>query len=221
MDCCSTDIIEARFDDRYVKKKLAKYRKKGPKKTTSILAQAIAEQLRDGMTLLDIGGGIGDLQHLLLTRGISESINCEASSAFIEACMQEATVHGYADRITHIQGDFVELSKKVPKADIVTLDRVICCYPDMPELVQASLEKAGALYGIVIPSDIRLVKWVTSLYYNLRFLLQRNPFRVYVHPVGVIEELIQSFGFQRVFSQKSGTWLIFLFAQQVDNKPVI
>lgn len=216
MDCCSTDVIEARFDDHYVQKKLAKYRNKGPKKTTSILARVIAEHIEEGMTLLDIGGGIGDLQHLLLSQGVSTSIHCEASSAFIEACTQEATAHGYADRITNIHGDFAVVSRKVPKADIVTLDRVICCYPNMPELVQASLDKAGSLYGIVIPSDGQLVKWVTSLYYNLRFLLQRNPFRVYVHPVGVIEELIQSSGYQRVFSKKSGSWLIFLFAQKVE-----
>jgi 2-polyprenyl-3-methyl-5-hydroxy-6-metoxy-1,4-benzoquinol methylase len=136
VDCCSTDVIEARFDDHYVQKKLAKYRKKGPKKTTSILARVITEHLKEGMTLLDIGGGIGDLQHLLLSQGISNSINCEASRAFIEACTEEATAHGYADRITHIHGDFAVVSKKVPKADIVTLDRVICCYPNMPELVQ-------------------------------------------------------------------------------------
>lgn len=216
MDCCKSDVIESRFDDRYVQKKLAKYRKKGPKKTTSILSRVVAEHLCEGMTLLDIGGGIGDLQHLLLTQGVSTSINCEASSAFIEACMQEATRHGYADRITHVQGDFVEVSDRVPGADIVTLDRVICCYPDMPELVQASLEKAGSLYGIIIPSDGQLVKWVTSLYYNLRFLVQRNPFRVFVHPVEAIEELIRSSGYKRVFFQKSGSWLIFLYTQQVE-----
>jgi hypothetical protein len=75
----------------------------------------------------------------------------------------------------------------------------------MPELVHTSLEKAGSLYGIVIPSDSQLVKWVTSLYYNLRFLVQRNPFRVFVHPVEAIEKLIRSSGYKRIFFQKSGS----------------
>jgi tRNA A58 N-methylase Trm61 len=119
MECCKSDVIESRFDDLYVQKRLAKYRKKGQKKTTTILSQAVVEHLREGMTLLGIGGGIGDLQHLLLIQGVSTSIHCEASSAFIEACMQEAMRHGYADSITHVQGDFVEVSNKLPGADIV------------------------------------------------------------------------------------------------------
>ncbi len=34
MDCCQCQGIEARFDQKYVAKKLKAYRKKGPKKTT-------------------------------------------------------------------------------------------------------------------------------------------------------------------------------------------
>lgn len=211
MDCCAADVIEARFDDAYVQKKLAKYRKKGPKKTTAILAGAIAENMEAGMSLLDIGGGIGDLQHILLPQGISQTINCEASSAFLKACDQVAKSRGYDDKITHLQGDFVEIAGEVPEADIVTLDRVICCYPNMPELVQSSLTKARVMYAIVIPSENWLIKSVTSLYYNLRFFFQKNPFRVHIHSVEAIEALIFSSGFRKVFSQSSGGWLISLY----------
>lgn len=214
MDCCETAVIDSCFDDRYVQKKLARYQKNGPKKTTSILARVITDQMRKGMTLLDIGGGIGDLQHILIPMGVGRAVNCEASNAFIQACEKEATVRGYADKITHIQGDFVELAGEVPSADIVTLDRVICCYPDMPELVRTSVQKAGTIYGIVIPSENWLVKLVTSIYYNLRFLLLRNPFRVFVHSTKAIEDIILAAGFQRSFYQQTGGWQILVFARQ-------
>jgi len=214
MDCCSKDVIEARFDDEYVQKKLSRYRKKGPKKTTSVLAQVIAEQMGEGMTLLDIGGGLGDLQHILLPMGVANAINCEASDAFVNACDQEARSHGYADLITHVQADFVEVADEISEADIVTLDRVICCYPDMPELVSSSLQKARRLYGIVIPSEKWWVKLATSMYYNLRFILQRNPFRVFVHSTEAIENLIHAAGFQRLFYKEASGWQIFVFSRQ-------
>lgn len=214
MDCCSQDVIESRFDEAYVQKKISRYRKKGPKKTTSVLANVIAEQMGEGMTLLDIGGGIGDLQHILLPMGVSYAINCEASDAFVQACDQEARLHGYADLISHIKGDFVEVANDVSDADIVTLDRVICCYPDMPELVTSSLQKARRLYGIVIPSEQWWVKLATSFYYNLRFILQRNPFRVFVHSTEAIENLIASAGFERLFYKRSSGWQIMLFSRR-------
>jgi magnesium-protoporphyrin O-methyltransferase len=108
----------------------------------------------------------------------------------------------------------VEVAGDVPETDVVTLDRVICCYPDMPELVHASIAKARSIYGIVIPSDDWLVKWVISLYYNLRFLLQRNPFRVFVHSVEAIEDIILASGFRRSFYQKSGGWLILVYSRE-------
>jgi 2-polyprenyl-3-methyl-5-hydroxy-6-metoxy-1,4-benzoquinol methylase len=214
MDCCSSAVIESRFDEQYVQKKLKRYRKKGPKETTTILARVIAEEMTQAATLLDIGGGIGDLQHMLIPMGVARTINCEASTAFLQACNQEAASQGYADQITHIQGDFVELANEIPEADIVTLDRVICCYPDMPELVSASLRKALTLYGIVIPSETWWVKLATSVYYNLRFLMQKNPFRVFVHSTDAMEDLIHKAGFQRLYYQETGGWQILVFSRQ-------
>ena len=45
----------------------------------------------------------------------------------------------------------MEVAARVPSADVVVLDKVICCYPDMPALVQASAAKARRLYAIVVP----------------------------------------------------------------------
>ena len=215
MDCCSKEVIESRFDDDYVQKKLNRYHKKGPKKTTSLLARVIAGEMQEDMSLLDIGGGIGDLQHILIPLGVARAINCEASSAFVKACDQEARTHGYADQITHLQSDFVEVAGEIPEADIVTLDRVICCYPDMPKLVTSSIQKARQLYGIVIPSEKWWVKLTTSVYYNLRFFLQRNPFRAFVHSTEAIENLIQAAGFTRLFYKEISGWQILVFSRSV------
>jgi hypothetical protein len=65
-----------------------------------------------------------------------------------EKCeLEQKNPHQYADRIAYQQGDFVALAPQLPQADIVTLQKVICCYPDMRALVGLSSARAGKLYG--------------------------------------------------------------------------
>ena len=211
MECCQCEGIESKFDQEYVAKKLKQYREKGPKESTRILIDALKDVVVHDMTLLDIGSGIGDIQHELLGAGITESINCEASSAYINACKEEAERQGNASRITHIRGDFVDMADSIPSADITTLDRVICCYHDMQNLVNKSLSKTRKLYGVVIPIDKWWVKIAISIYFNLRFLIQRNPFRVFVHSTEAVESLIINQGFRNIFSKVKGTWQISVY----------
>lgn len=213
MDCCQCQGIEAKYDQNYVVKKLKEYRKKGPKKTTLQLIEALRAEGFAGMTLLDIGGGVGDIQHELLRLGVSRATDCEASTAYLEACRQEAERLGHAEHIDHIQGNFIDLAKDIPPADIVTLDRVICCYHDMPGLVNSSAQKARKFYGLVYP----LNRWWTRLgllvYYNSRNWLQRNPMRMFVHPAEAVEAVVRSNGFQRRFYRAMGPWQVVLYAR--------
>jgi predicted RNA methylase len=102
MDCCQWRGIETRFNQKYVDKKVKMYRKNGPKKTTIQLVKAIQSENIHGMTLLDIGGGVGDIQHVLLKSGVSSAADVEVSLAYLEACKEEAERHGHANRIRHL-----------------------------------------------------------------------------------------------------------------------
>ncbi len=213
MDCCQCQGIESKFDQEYAKKKLIEYREKGPKKSTQQLIEVIAEESLEGAALLDIGGGVGDIQHALLKLGVSKTINAEASQGYLEACMQEAERQGHADKIQHINGNFVDLANEIPSADIVTLDRVICCYDDMEKLVELSVKKANRLYGVVYPRDKWWVKLGSAIYFNFKFWLQRNPFRTFIHPTKEVEEIIYSNGFIRSFHRNMGSWQVVLYSR--------
>ena len=213
MDCCQCQGIETKFNQKYVTKKLEKYRKDGPKNTTLQLIEALQVEDTEGMELMDIGGGVGDIQHALLKSGVGNAINIEASTAYIEACKVEAEYQGHAARINHLQGDFVELAEGIPSADIVTLDRVICCYHDMSQLVNLSAQKANRLYGFVYPRDTWWVRLGTLFYYNLRHWLQRNPMRIFVHPTEAVEAVVRKNGFERCFYREMGSWQVVVFSR--------
>ena len=142
MSCSHCVGIEREFDKKTAAKDLKRYRKKGPSKTTQMLLSALKANEISGNTLLDIGGGVGTIQHELIKAGIQEATGVDAASAYLEAVKEEAERLGHTDHMRFIYGDFVDKADQIPPADIVTLDRVICCYPDMDNLVRLSLERA-------------------------------------------------------------------------------
>lgn len=153
MNCCQCQGIEAQFDRKKAAKKLETYRAHSPDLTTRILIDALKAEGAEGMTLLDIGGGVGAIQHELLRSGVRSVTNVEASTAYIAAARAEHERQGHADHVDHRHGNFVDLAADLPPADIVTLDRVICCYHDMQALVGLSAARARKLYGVVYPRD--------------------------------------------------------------------
>jgi len=211
MDCCQCGAIENQFDQKKAGKKLDKYRREGPQKTTRVLVEAIIAAGCEDLTLLDIGGGIGAIQHELFKAGIRSAINFEASTAYIEACEEEGERLGHAKKTKHLHGDFTHLDDRVPDADIVTLERVICCYPDMPGLVNPSCEKVGKYLGLVYPLETWWVKLSMDLFYNLRFILTSNPFRVYMHTTEEVDSLVKGHGFKQLFYRVVESWQVVLY----------
>src|SRR3990170_4333438 len=175
MNCCQCQGIEELFDQQYVYKELSRYRARGPDKTTRMLTEAIKEAGVAGLSLLDIGGGVGAIQHELLGAGVDHATNIDASTAYLSAARDEVERRGNAERVSYHHGNFVDLATDIEPADIVTLDRVICCYPDMEELVGLSAAKAGRLYGLVYPRDTWWVKFGLALM-NFFLRLQRSSF---------------------------------------------
>jgi 2-polyprenyl-3-methyl-5-hydroxy-6-metoxy-1,4-benzoquinol methylase len=212
MDCEKCNTIEAQFDKKVVTKKLHQYRLKGPKKETKILINALKSFGINGHTLLDVGGGFGGLAIELLKVGVISATNVEASSAYLDGAKTEATRHGFIDQISLIQDDFVSVANQIKPAEIVTLDKVICCYDDMISLVKASVEKAKKLYGVIYPRDTWWVKLVIGIENFIR-KAQGNGFRVFVHPTQEVDRIVRENGLKRVFYRELIDWQIVVYAR--------
>jgi magnesium-protoporphyrin O-methyltransferase len=164
----------------------------------------------EGMTLLDIGGGLGGIQHALLDLGVAQATHVDASSAYMRAAQEEAEVRELNDDINFQQGDFVEIAESIPPADIVTLDRVVCCYDDMEALVKLSAEKARRRYGLVFPRDLWLFRMFAPLA-NLVLRLRGSSFRMFLHSTEQVEWIIQSRGLTPRIHKKKGFWQILVY----------
>jgi 2-polyprenyl-3-methyl-5-hydroxy-6-metoxy-1,4-benzoquinol methylase len=213
LTCCSpTAAIDTQFDRREAESELARYRNDGPNATTQALVDAIARQGIMGTTLLDIGGGVGAVYHDLLERGVTHATHVDISTAYIDIARSEAKRRGMGDRVDYVTANYVDVADSIPAADVVTLDRVICCYPDMPRLVAASAQHARRVWGAVYPRG-RLSARLFVKGLNFTKWLRRSSFRVFVHSPDAIAAALRNAGFEPRSVQRTFIWEVAVFVR--------
>ena len=200
------------FERRAAERELRQYRAAGPGGTTRLLIDALKAEGVAGLTLLDIGGGVGAIQHELLRAGVRSATAVDASSAYLDAARAEVARLGHADRVVYHHGDFVEVAPRIEPHDIVTLDRVICCYHALEALVGLSALRARRLYGLVYPRDTWWIRAAVPVQ-NTVFRLVRNPFRIFVHATAAVDAIARRHGLRPRFSRRTPFWQIVVYAR--------
>lgn len=203
-ECCRVDYDEL-FNDEEARRDLLHYRANGPDPGTRRLLDGLIAEGVAGASLLDIGGGVGALQLELLKAGVATAVDVDASGAYLAVAAAEADELGWRGRTRYVHGDFTRVADEVEPADIVTLDRVVCCYPDARALIGLSAAKARRLYGLVHPVD----RWWTRILAtlgNLGYRLFRNPYRMHVHRQVLIDSLVLAEGLEPVSARDAWFW---------------
>lgn len=223
MSPCSRDggsCYDDQFDEHTAAAELRRFRRKGPRGTTRVLLDALRREGVDGASVLDVGGGVGAIQHELLAAGASRATQVDASRPFLRAAREEAERRGNGGRSAFLHGDFVALSAAIEAADVVTLDRVICCYADMESLVAASASRARRLYGIVVPREKWWVRAGEALGNALR-KVSGNEFRSYIHPLSAIERVIAQAGLRPRFTHQGAIWRVAVYARSRNTEAAV
>ncbi|HJS20968.1 MAG TPA: class I SAM-dependent methyltransferase [Anaerolineales bacterium] len=210
MPCNCCEITDSAFSESEAKSELQRYRRKGPPEQTRLLLQAIRSLKLENADLLDIGGGIGVIHHELLKDAARSAVHVDASSAYLKEAKEEAVRQGHGERVTFHHADFTDIAPELPVADIVTLDRVVCCYPDFRRLLQAAAEHSQRALALTYPREtwyLRIAMPVMNFFQKIR----RDPFRVFLHPVSEMDSLLRREGFERVFFRRLFVWEMALY----------
>ena len=211
MSCPQCIGIEKEFGSATARRQLRRYRRRGADRTTRMLLDQIIGRGVKGRSFLDIGGGVGAIQHELMDAGAEGGTSAEASTAYLAEARSEAERRGYAGRVAYHSGDFLDVAPSLGTADVVTLDRVLCCYPDLSGLVDASAARAESLWGAVIPRDERRTVRFGVAVLNLLMRLRRSPFRVFAHPRKDVDARVRDLGFVPAFRGTSFFWQVLLY----------
>ncbi len=171
----------------------------------SSMVNFLKSQNLEGADLLEVGGGIGAIQIELLKAGLDRSVNVELSSGYDDAAQMLAEEEGVEERITRHIGDFVEAQNQIESADVVVMNRVICCYPWMERMMGAAVGKADRYLALVFPREKWWVRFGLASG-NGWMALRRCDFRAFVHSPEAIESVATDAGFVVAHADNSLIW---------------
>ena len=217
MTCSQCVGVEQQFDRAEAERARRRFRRRGPDRSTRLLIDALRAALSTRESaetlLLDIGGGVGAIHHELLDGPVRRAIHVDASPAYIAVASEESERRGHHGRVDFVSGDFVVAADSVPAADVVTLDRVICCYHDMQALVSQAGSKATRLFGAVYPRQAAWMRvGIASI--NLIQRIRQRTFRVFLHDPGSIDLVLRAAGLERLSMRRTLGWEVVVYGRR-------
>jgi len=176
-----------------------------------LLAELRRWQLQD-LELLDVGSGIGVIARELAAAGLASATLADASPAYLELARRNVGAR-YGSRPTQfILGNFTATAASLPEADVVTLDRVVCCYPDASALLSAAAARSRRLLAFTHPPDRWYLRAGFSVM-NFFLWIGRSPFRIFVHPPQQMAAVLEAAGFVRAAHRESFFWSFSLYSR--------
>lgn len=199
--CKGTNEFFSRFSRRYAKQ----FRKKGLEKIQKFLLEGVRLEPVQSKRILDIGCGVGALHLTLLQEGASYAVGVDAAEGMLEKARQLAQELGFATRSELMLGDFVELAEHIGEADITLMDKVVCCYGDLENLVRVAASKTRDILAVTHPHDCPLVRTFYKLGITLLEWFNAH-FHPFWHNWQNMDALIRSLGFEPVYSNRTFLW---------------
>jgi magnesium-protoporphyrin O-methyltransferase len=191
---------------------LKRYLDEGPDLTTRLLLDSLRDSALQTSTLLDVGSGIGAVSFEMLAAGIGSATLVDASPSYLQAAGDEAQRRKVETRLNLVLGDFVAVVDGIGVADIVVIDRVVCCYPDYVALMGTALARCRGFFALSYPRDrwhVRAMIWVENLVRRGK----GDEFRAFVHPAAALEAIVEDAGFRRLSRKSSWVWRADVYAK--------
>jgi len=178
--CCRSGVCEEMFKSKKAVATLRRYRKKGLDNLEREMVSIASAQSLAGARVLEIGGGIGTIQAELLKAGATSGEIVELVSAYEPYARELAREKGIEGRSVFRIVDVLDHPEAVVPADIVVLNRVVCCSPDGVRLTSVAATLAGRMLLVIYPRDRAAVRLVMS-FMNGLFHLGGRSFRTFLH----------------------------------------
>jgi magnesium-protoporphyrin O-methyltransferase len=207
MSCCDPGRYGRFFNQRFAGRVARKYRRRGLDAPSRRIADFLKARDLEGATVLEIGGGVGEIQVELLKAGAARSVNLELSPEYDAEARRLAEENGVGDRVDRRLHDIAAEPETVEPADVVVLHRVVCCYPDYERLLGAAADHAKHLLVFSYPPRSALSRAFVTLA-NTFLALRGSDFRSFTHPPTAMLSVLDRRGLRRTYEHHGLVWQI-------------
>jgi magnesium-protoporphyrin O-methyltransferase len=195
------------FDARFARRVASGYRRRGLDRTARRMVERIAESGLDGATVLEIGGGVGEIHLELLRRGAASATSLELSPAYDDEAARLLADAGLTGRVRRRLVDIAAQPDAVEPADVVVLHRVVCCYPDYARLLGVAADHTRRQLVFSHPPRNVVSRAVVGLQ-NLLLRLGGREFRTFAHPPAEMMAVLAEHGLQPVPVRGGRVWRV-------------
>ena len=207
--CCAA---ENQFGPKVAERDLRRYRRRGADAVTKLMLAQLRQWPLKNKQLLNIGGGIGVISAELAADGIAVATLVEASPAYLEVARRELQSRNGSRSTEFLLGDFAKIADTLPDADVITLDRVVCCYPDAEGLLRGAAARTLQLLAFSYPRDRWYMRATTAVQNLLRWM-KGKPFRTFVHSPQQMSGVLGHAGLVRAATQGTLVWVVDLYCR--------
>ena len=177
-------------------------------------ASATSEQAR----VLEIGGGVGALQAELLRAGAGSGEVVELLGVYEPYARRLAERLGIAERTSFRVVDLLAYPAAVEPADVVLLNRVVCCSSEGPALTAAAARLTRGSLALIFPRANLLSRALAAAERALARLFRRK-FMIFVWSVERLTSAAASGGLVPVASGGTLVWRYLVFAKPRQGYP--
>jgi 16S rRNA G966 N2-methylase RsmD len=206
-DCCEPDGYSATFSDRFSSRLARRYQRRGLSRSARAIVSFLTERGISDARILEIGGGVGDIQVELLRQGAARATNLEISTSYEPEALALLERAGLQGRVDRRLLDIAKAPDTVEPAEVVVLHRVVCCYPDYERLLLAASSKAERLLVFSHPPQnlaTRTVIWWDNTWRRLK----GDSFRAFVHPPAAMLQVLSGAGLTATYRWRGLGWRV-------------
>lgn len=204
-NCCYQEEYGQHFTTKGARRVVRRFERRGLRRTERELVEAVTAAGIDDCTVLEVGGGVGQLQAHLLRNGARRTTNVDLSGSWEGPAARLFASLGLEDRTERYVGDFVDLADELPPADVVVLHAVVCCYSDWEALIDAAIARSSRVLALTLPRDAWL-SWTITVPGNLYMAARGCAFRAFIHPVDELLATVRRGGFEVSYDRSHLIW---------------
>jgi 2-polyprenyl-3-methyl-5-hydroxy-6-metoxy-1,4-benzoquinol methylase len=205
--CCDPRGCDRMFGAGFARHVAKRYRRRGLDPAARRMVDFLAADRVRGASVLEIGGGIGEIGVELLKQGAERVTTLELSTAYDGEARRLAEEAGVADRMHRKVTDIATSPDDVEPADLVVLHRVVCCYPDYARLLGAAADHCRSRLAFSHPPRNVISRLVLATQ-NATFAVLGREFRTFAHPPAAMVGVVVGQGMRAVMAHPGRIWQV-------------